>query len=160
MTLDKAIAAVFLVVALIYGYSAFTYPLLPFERNMSFLPNTLPMALSVLAVILAMIIILSPKAKPDASGDVLGDINIARLRDYKIGQALGLLAAMVLYALALRPVGFIPATTLFLVGTGWILGERKLHIMIPIALVGAGSIWYLVQETLGIFLRPLPGFLS
>lgn len=159
MTLDKAIAVVFLVVALLYGYAAFNYPLLPFERNMSFLPNTLPTALSVIAIILAVIIILSPKAKPDASGDVLGDINIARLKEYKIGQALSLVAAMVLYAVALRPVGFVPATTLFLVGTGWILGERKLHIMIPVALVGAGSIWFLVQEALGIFLRPLPGFL-
>lgn len=160
MTLDKAIAVVFLVVALVYGYAAFNYPLLPFERNMSFLPNTLPTALAVIAIILALIIILSPKAKPDASGDVLGDINIARLREYKIGQAVALLVAMVVYALALRPVGFIPATTLFLVGTGWILGERKLHVMIPVALIGSGSIWYLVQETLGIFLRPLPGFLS
>lgn len=159
MTLDKAIAVVFLVVALLYGYAAFNYPLLPFEQNMSFLPNTLPTALSVIAIILAVIIILSPKAKPDASGDVLGDINVARLKEYKIGQALSLVAAMVLYAVALRPVGFIPATTLFLVGTGWILGERKLHIMIPVALIGAGSIWFLVQEALGIFLRPLPGFL-
>lgn len=159
MTLDKAIAVVFLVVALLYGYAAFNYPLLPFERNMSFLPNTLPTALSVIAIILAVIIILSPKAKPDASGDVLGDISIARLKEYKIGQALSLVAAMVLYAVALRPVGFVPATTLFLVGTGWILGERKLHIMIPVALIGAGSIWFLVQEALGIFLRPLPGFL-
>lgn len=159
MTLDKAIAVVFLVVALLYGYAAFNYPLLPFERNMSFLPNTLPTVLSVIAIILAVIIILSPKAKPDASGDVLGDINVARLKEYKIGQALSLVAAMLLYAVALRPVGFVPATTLFLVGTGWILGERKLHIMIPVALVGAGSIWFLVQEALGIFLRPLPGFL-
>ena len=160
MTLDKAIAAVFLVVALIYGYAAFTYRLLPFERNMSFLPNTLPTVLSVLAAILAVIIIVLPKARPDSSGDVLGDINIARLREYKIGQAAGLIAAMVVYALALRPAGFLASTTLFLAGTGWILGERKLHIMIPVALAGAGSIWYLVQETLGIFLRPLPGFLS
>lgn len=159
MTLDKAIAVVFLVVALVYGFAAFNYPLLPFERNMSFLPNTLPTALAAIAIILALIIIVSPKAKPDASGDVLGDINMARLREYKIGQAVGLLVAMVVYALVLRPIGFIPATTLFLVGTGWILGERKLHVMIPVALIGAGSIWYLVQETLGIFLRPLPGFL-
>ena len=160
MTLDKAIAAIFLVIALLYGYAAFNYPLLPFEKNMSFLPNTLPTALSVIAIILACIIILSPKAKADGNGDVLGDIDLTKFREYKIGQGVGLIAAMLLYALALRPIGFIPSTTLFLVGTGWILGERKLHIMIPVALVGAGSIWFLVQEALGIFLRPLPGFLS
>jgi hypothetical protein len=32
--------------------------------------------------------------------------------------------------------------------------------MIVVALVGALCIWYLVQEALGIFLRPLPWFLS
>lgn len=158
MALDKWIALVFLVIALIYGYASFTYALLPFERNMVFVPNTLPNVLSVIAAFLALILLLSPK--PKVEGDVLGDIDIAQLRQYKVGQALGLLAAMVLYALALRPVGFIASTTIFLAGTGWILGERKLHVMVPVALLGAGAIWYLVQEALGIFLRPLPWFFS
>jgi putative tricarboxylic transport membrane protein len=39
-----------------------------------------------------------------------------------------------------------------------ILGERKLYILIPVAAIATGSIWYLVQEVLGIFLRPLPSF--
>ena len=50
MALDKWIAVFFLVVCVIYGYAAYTYPLLPFELNMTFLPNTLPMVLSVLGV--------------------------------------------------------------------------------------------------------------
>ena len=160
MALDKSIAVVFLVISLVYGYAAYTYPLLPFELYMVFLPNTMPMALSGLGILLSLIIILTPRKAQDGDGDVLGDFDISKLREYKTGQALGLIAAMVLYALALRPVGFILATTLFLVGTGWILGERKLHIMIPTALVAVGCIWYLVQEALGIFLRPLPWFMS
>ena len=160
MALDKWIAVVFLAIALVYGYASYTYPLLPFERNMVFLPNTMPMVLSGLGILLSLIIILTPKKTVDADEDALGDFDIPRLRDHKTGQALGLIAAMVFYALALRPIGFVVATTLFLFGTGWILGERKLHIMILSALVGAGCIWYLVQETLGIFLRPLPWFMS
>ncbi len=160
MALDKWIAVIFLVIAIVYGYASYTYPLLPFELYMVFLPNTMPMALSGLGILLSLIIILTPRKAQDGDGDVLGDFDISKLREYKTGQALGLIAAMVLYALALRPVGFILATTLFLVGTGWILGERKLHIMIPTALVAVGCIWYLVQEALGIFLRPLPWFMS
>lgn len=160
MALDKIIAVLFLVIAIIYGYASYTYPLLPFELNMVFLPNTMPMVLSVLGIVLSLIIILSPTKTGDASGDSLGDIDISRWRDYKTGQAIGLIAAMLVYALALRPVGFIAATTLFLFGTGWMLGERKPHIMILTSLIGAGFIWYLVQETLGIFLRPLPWFMS
>ena len=160
MALDKFIAVLFLVIAIIYGYASYTYPLLPFELNMVFLPNTMPMVLSVLGIVLSLIVILSSTKTGDAGGESLGDIDISRLRDYKTGQALGLIAAMLVYALALRPVGFIAATTLFLFGTGWILGERKPHIMILSSLSGAGFIWYLVQEALGIFLRPLPWFMS
>jgi len=160
MALDKSIAVLFLVIAIIYGYASYTYPLLPFERNMVFLPNTMPMVLSGLGILFSLIIILTSGKPEDADGEALGDFDISRLRDYKTGQALGLIAAMVVYALALRPIGFIVATTLFLFGTGWILGERKLTAMILSALAGAGCIWYLVQEVLGIFLRPLPWFMS
>lgn len=160
MALDKWIAVIFLVIALVYGYAAYTYPLLPFERNMTFLPNTMPLALSGLGILLSLIIILAPKKPADVDGTVLGDFDTSNLREYKTGQALGLIAAMVIYALALRPIGFLLATTLFLVGTEWILGERKPLFMIVTAFIGAGSIWYLVQEALGIFLRPLPWFMS
>ena len=122
MALDRWIALFFLIVSLIYGYAAFNYPLLPFERGMAFLPNTQPMALSLLGVVIALVILLSPKAKDD---DTARDgIDLAQLRQFRIGQALGLVAAMVLYALLLRPVGFLAATTLFLIGSAAMLGAR------------------------------------
>jgi putative tricarboxylic transport membrane protein len=158
MALDRWVAILFLVIALVYGYAAYNYPLLPFERNMVFLPNTLPMALSALAVIVALIIVVSPRAAKDA--DELGDVDLGQIREFKIAQTLGLVGAMVLYALLLRPIGFLTATTLFIAGTSCILGERKFHVLVPIAVVTAIAIWYLVQETLGIFLRPWPAFLS
>ena len=158
MALDRWIAILFLAIALVYGYAAYNYPLLPFERNMVFLPNTLPMVLSVLAVVVSLIIVVAPRAPKDPDG--LGDIDLAQLRRFKIGQTLGLVGAMVLYALLLRPIGFLTATALFIAGTSIILGERKFHVVVPIAVVTSGAIWYLVQETLGIFLRPWPAFLS
>ena len=118
------------------------------------------MVLSVLGVLFALLILLVPSPKVDAEGDALGNINLGKWREYKVGQALGLIALMIVYALTLRPVGFIAATTLFLVGAGWTLGERKPVTMIGVALIGTLCIWYLVQETLGIYLRPLPWFLG
>ena len=158
MALDKWIAVLFFVLSVVYGYAAYNYPLLPFERHMSFLPNTLPMALSVLGVLIALVVILTP-SKSDKDDDALSGLDIAKLREYKIGQASSLLGAMVLYAVLLKPAGFLIATPLFLVGTGWILGERKPIKMIVISVIGASAIWYLVQEVLGIFLQPLPTFL-
>jgi putative tricarboxylic transport membrane protein len=159
MKLDKWIAVLFLLLCLIYGYTAFTYELLPFERNMSFLPNTMPITLSVLGGILALVLIFAPETTPD-DGEVLGTIEVSKLRQYKLGQAIVLLLAMVAYALALRPIGFMASTVLFLAGGSFILGERRYLIMIPIAVTGAFGIWYLVQEMLGIFLRPWPWFIA
>ena len=159
MKLDKWIAVHFLLLCLISGYTDFTYELLPFERNMSFLPNTMPMTLSVLGGILALVLIFAPETAPD-DGEVLGTIEVSKLRQYKLGQAIVLLLAMVAYALALRPIGFMASTVLFLAGGSFILGERRYLIMIPIAVTGAFGIWYLVQEMLGIFLRPWPWFIA
>ncbi len=159
MKLDKWIAVLFLLLCLIYGYTAFTYELLPFERNMSFLPKTMPMTLSVLGGILALVLIFAPETAPD-DGEVLGTIEVSKLRQYKLGQAIVLLLAMVAYALALRPIGFMASTVLFLAGGSFILGERRYLIMIPIAVTGAFGIWYLVHEMLGIFLRPWPWFIA
>ncbi len=159
MKLDKWIAVLFLLLSLIYGYTAFTYELLPFELNMSFLPNTMPMVLSVLGGILAFVLIFAPETAADG-GEAQVNIDVSTLRQYKLGQAIALLLAMVFYALALRPIGFLASTVLFLFGGSFILGERRYLIMIPIALTGAISIWYLVQEVLGIFLRPWPWFIG
>jgi len=153
MALDKCIAAFFLVVSVAYGYTSVTYRLLPFERNMVFLPTTLPNVLAVLAGVLSLIILIMPAGKIKTDDALV-------FKKPHILQASTLIIAMVGYALLLRPAGFIPSTTVFLLTTGWVLGERKLHIMVPIATFSSVFIWYLVQETLGLFLRPLPGFLS
>ncbi|MEN0000343.1 MAG: tripartite tricarboxylate transporter TctB family protein, partial [Pseudomonadota bacterium] len=55
---------------------------------------------------------------------------------------------------------FLLSTVGFLTLGAVILGERKFHYLIPIALVAAGVVWYLVEGVLGIFLRPLPFFMG
>ena len=82
------------------------------------------------------------------------------LGQYKTGQALALLSLMVAYAVLLRPAGFLVSTTGFLILGAVVLGERKFQYLIPIAVLAAGSVWYLVQVVLGIFLRPWPFFLG
>jgi len=52
------------------------------------------------------------------------------------------------------------STGLFLILGSVILGERKLYIMIPIALILTFFVWYLVQEVLGIYMRPYPAWLG
>lgn len=162
MTADRWIAIIALAICAVYGYAAYHYPLMPFERHMAFKPNSLPLVLSGLGALISLVILVgsSPKKAGEAAEAGSVDIDWRRLHEYKLGQAIAILLAMTAYAMLLRPIGFIAATVLFLAGGGAILGERRFHILIPVALVGALVVWLLVQELLGIYMRPLPAVLG
>lgn len=159
MALDRWIALILLGVCLAYGYAAwFTMDgnLAPFMKRNPIWPSTFPKVLSILGIVATLFILLGFE-----KGEVKeADIDYRRLGEYHLGQALLLLALMVAYAFCLRPVGFLIATSSFLVLGSFILGERKWHIMVPVALIATLAVWYLVQEVLGIYMRPLPGILG
>ena len=161
MALDRWIAQIIMVICIAYGYAAFftmdgTLP--PFMRNNPIWPSTFPKVLSVMAVLCSLTIVLG--FEKGATDPKPSEINYRRLTEYKLGQALLLLALMAAYALLLRPLGFLLATTGFLVAGSAILGERKYHTMIAVAVIATGIVWYLVDKVLGIFLSPLPFFLA
>jgi len=159
MALDRWIALVILGICLIYGYTAwFTMDdaLAPFMRRNPIWPSTFPKVLSILGIVAAMIIVLGLEKAEQKEHD----IDYRRLTEYNLGQAVLLLALMVAYALCLRPVGFLISTSVFLIAGAVILGDRKWHVMIPIAAIASLVVWYLVQQVLGIYMRPLPGALE
>ncbi|UWQ89886.1 tripartite tricarboxylate transporter TctB family protein [Aliisedimentitalea scapharcae] len=159
MALDRWVALVLLGICLAYGYAAwFTMDgnLAPFMRRNPIWPSTFPKVLSVLGIFATLIILLGiEKAAPKDA-----EIDYRRLHEYHLGQALLLLALMVAYALCLRPLGFLFSTSAFLILGSLTLGERKWHIMVPVAVSATFGVWYLVQEVLGIYMRPLPGFIG
>lgn len=157
MALDRWIALILLGICLTYGYAAwFTMDagLAPFMKRNPIWPSTFPKVLSIIAIVTSVVILLGL----EKSEEKIGDIDYRRLGDYNLGQALLLLALMVAYALCLRPLGFIFSTSAFLILGSFILGERKWHIMVTVALIATLIVWYLVQQVLGIYMRPLPGF--
>lgn len=159
MALDRWIALVLLSICLLYGYTAwFTMDasLAPFMQRKPIWPSTFPKVLSIIGIGLSLVILLGLEKADQA----IGEIDYRRLHEYKLGQAILILGLMVSYAICLRPLGFLGSTTAFLVLGSFILGERKWHVMFAISLLTSGIIWYLVQEVLGIFLRPLPFFLG
>lgn len=161
MALDRWIALIILGIALAYGYGAFftmDQLLPPFMQRNPIWPSTFPKVLAVLAVLTSLVIVLGLE-KPSGEAKT-ADIDYRRLGDYHIGQAAALLGLMVAYALLLRPAGFLLSTVGFLSLGGMILGERKLYVLIPVAALATGVVWYLVEGVLGIFLRPLPFFLG
>lgn len=163
MALDRWIALIFITFCCAYGYLAFftmDQLLPPFMQRNPVWPSTFPKVLAVLGVIVGLVVLLGLEARSDEPEPSATDINYRRLHEYKLGQALMLVGLMVLYAVALRPAGFLLATTVFLIGGSAILGERKWLTMILVSVLATGFVWYLVQEVLGIFLRPFPFFMG
>ncbi|MCK0148480.1 tripartite tricarboxylate transporter TctB family protein [Marivita sp. S6314] len=158
MALDRWIALVLLGICGIYGYAAwFTMDagLPPFMQRNPIWPSTFPKVLSILAMGAALVIVLGL----EKGEEKIGEIDYRKIWEYNLGQALLLLALMVAYALLLRPIGFIGATAGFLILGSVILGERRWLLMIVVAAIATGGVWYLVSEVLGIFMAPLPAMM-
>jgi len=159
MALDRWVALVLLGICLTYGYTAWFVmdgALPPIMKRLAVWPSSFPKVLSIAGIILSLFGVLGIE-----KGEVkVGDIDYRRLHEYKLGQALALLGLMVAYAILLRPAGFLLATSGFLIGGSVILGERRWIVMIVVSAIATFGIWYLVQEVLGIFLRPLPFFMG
>jgi putative tricarboxylic transport membrane protein len=159
MALDRWVAVVLLGICLVYGYTAwFTMDgaLPPIMKRLAVWPSSFPKVLSIAGIILSLIVVLGIE-----KGELkVGGIDYRRLHEYKLGQALALLGLMVAYAILLRPAGFLLATSGFLIGGSVILGERRWSVMIVVSSIATFGIWYLVQEVLGIFLRPMPFFMG
>ena len=159
MALDRWVALVVLGICLIYGYTAWFMmdgALPPIMKRLAVWPSSFPKVLSIAVIILSSIVLLGV----EKGEEKVGDIDYRRLHEYKLGQALVLLGLMVAYAILLRPAGFLLATSGFLIGGSMILGERRWFVMIVVSTIATFGIWYLVQEVLGIFLRPLPYFMG
>lgn len=159
MALDRWIALILLGICLAYGYGAWFLMdagLAPFMRRAPIWPSTFPKVLSVFGVVASLIILLGI----EKSEENIGEIDYRRLGDYHLPQALFLLGLMVAYALCLRPLGFLGATMGFLVIGSALLGERRWLVMIIVAAIATFIVWYLVQQVLGIYLRPLPFFME
>lgn len=157
MTLDRAIALVFLLICMLYGYSAWVVmdsQIAPFMERNPVWPSSFPKLLAMGGALFAVLVLISPH-KPKENPD----IDLTRLGDYDFAQAFMLLGLMAAYALLLLPLGFLASTFLFLMLGSLVLGERRWVTMVLAAGIASFGIWYLVQEVLGIFLRPLPAFL-
>ena len=163
MALDRWIALIFITFCCVYGYLAFftmDQLLPPFMQRNPVWPSTFPKVLAVLGIIVGLVVLFGLEGQTEEKEPSAADINYRRLHEYKLGQAFMLLGLMVVYALMLRPAGFLIATTVFLMAGSAVLGERKWIRMLLVSVIATGCVWYLVQEVLGIFLRPFPFFMG
>ncbi len=160
MALDRWIALVFVLIFLIYGYTAFfgmDHLLAPIMRRNPVWPSTFPKILSVSGLIISMVVLLNFEKTSNVIGD---DMSLSKWRQYKLLDAVLLILGMIFYAVFLRNLGFIAATFLFLFLGGVLLGERRYLLSLVISAISSYGIWYLVDSVLGIYMTPYPQFVK
>ena len=160
MALDRWIALVFVLIFLIYGYTAFfgmDHLLAPIMRRNPVWPSTFPKILSVSGLIISMVVLLNFEKTSNVIGD---DMSLSKWRQYKLLDAVLLILGMIFYAVFLRNLGFIVATFLFLFLGGVLLGERRYLLSLVISAISSYGVWYLVDSVLGIYMTPYPQFVK
>ena len=161
LNLEKFLALIILIICILYAYTSFITMqanLLPFEKNMTVLPNSLPKVISIFGIIISTFLIL--KKEEHNSEENVSSINLKNVFNFYYGKALSIILLMIIYTLCLRPVGFILSSVLFLFLASFILGERSFIKLTIICLLGTSIIWLLLEKVLGIYMRPFPYILQ
>jgi len=129
-----------------YGLEALTIPLFPGQEDEPFKPRTMPFALAIIGVVLTGIRAMQLFGASPELGDVQG-----RLHWHPV---IRLCFVMLAYGYLMPSLGFILATTLFLVAGFLILGERRRSILLFLPLVFSLVFFLLMTEGLGLYLSP------
>ncbi len=141
---DRIAALVFLVFCLGYGYQTSLIPLFPGDEYEPFTARTLPTLLTFIGVGLSLLMLVT--SKPEQDSVELGQLNWRLLA--------GFLGLMALYGAGLTYVGFVLATSLFLLGGFYLLGERNKKILFGASFPFVIAFYLLLTQGLDIYLEP------
>jgi putative tricarboxylic transport membrane protein len=149
MTKEKTGALIILAFSITYGAMALNLPNAPGLEMPGATPASLPLALSATAILAAASILILPARRDDEDDSVKTAFSGL---DWRRVSAFFLL--MVGYGLALKPLGFLISTALFL-GVGFrIMGERRLTRILPVSIGVSVVFWFLLTRILSIYLEP------
>ncbi len=145
ITKDHIGAMVFLCLSVAYGYYAGQIPMLPGDEFEPFNAQTVPSALAVLGAVLSLVLLVTTRMDTNQR---------LRLGGYDFVLVALLLVLVMLFAIALEWLGFLISTVLFLIGGYWLLGERRIKILLIASVPFAVFIWFALSQLLDIYLAP------
>lgn len=149
MAREKIGALLILLFSIGYGLLATSIPLTFLAQQETFTPRTMPYALAVLGGILAFLILVLPTTDPKGKKSLAEET-----RGFDWATAAFLTAAMLLYGLSMKWLGFILASIIFLLVGFWILGERKKLLMVLTAVPLVLVLWGIMSLLLGVYIAP------
>lgn len=150
MTVSKTRIAGLLLLCfcLFYAYLIGHIRLLPFQLQDAFTARTMPTVLVVLGIVMSLILVVRPK-----------DDEALSLKGLEWKTTLAFLALMSLYGFLLKPLGFIIATSAFLMVGFFLLGERRPIILFFVSVPIVVAFWVLMTMGLDVYIDPAPSFL-
>tara|TARA_B100000768_G_scaffold173317_1_gene182441 strand:- start:97 stop:558 length:462 start_codon:yes stop_codon:yes gene_type:complete len=145
LTKDRFGGLLFLLLSVTYGYYAADIPLLPGDRFEPFHAQTLPYWLSGLGIIFSILLI-GLKSDLSSENDVISNSNLLLM--------LGLMAFTFAFSVALPWLGFPITTSIFLASSYWLLGERRLKMLLFASVPFALVFWLLLTQVLDVYIAP------
>ncbi|GIC78817.1 tripartite tricarboxylate transporter TctB family protein [Moritella sp. F3] len=153
---DRVSGLIFLLVCLIYGYQATQIQLFPGDEYEAFTARTLPYLLTASGIIMSLLLIVMSPTNI-CSTSTCENTNESSLDWRLLGAFVALMTA---YGVGLTWLGFVLATSLFLLVGFWLLGERRKAVLFGASFPFVTVFWLLLTKVLDIYLEPGYLFLS
>ena len=140
---DRIAALLFLLLCLYYRWQTEHIMILPGDELEPFTARTVPKFLAYTGMVLALLLLFSRSDKEQLSTPFR--MHWPRL--------IGFLLLMLLYGLGLSYLGFILATSLFLMLSFYLLGERRSTILWGVSFPFVTAFYWLLTHGLGVYLE-------
>ena len=140
---SKLISLLFFIFSGYYLYTAYQIQVFAFDENAPFNAKTFPIYLGFVGLVFSALYIILPEAIPT-------DVDL-KVLDYK--KTIGLVILMILYGLTILRAGYFLSTSIFLVVSYIILGERKWIWIFILSFPFVAIFMYLLHGLLNIYLR-------
>ena len=140
---SKIISLLFFIFSGFYLYTAHQIQVFAFDENAAFNAKTFPIYLGYAGLIFSALYVVLPETKPS-------NVNLSVL-DYK--RTLTLVFLMIIYGLTILRVGYFLSTSIFLVLSYFVLGERKWIWIFILSFPFVAIFMYLLHGLLNIYLR-------
>lgn len=130
-----------------YGYQALQIPLFPGQELEPFKPRTMPVLLAATGLLLTAIRMFKLVHGDGTEGSI-------GLKGLNWAPVIWLCVAMLGYGFLMNPLGFVLATTLFLLAGFLILGERRKSVLLFLPVTFSAAFFLLMTRGLGLYLAP------
>ncbi len=140
---SKIISLLFFIFSGFYLYTAYQIRVFAFDENAAFNARTFPIYLGYAGLIFSALYIILPERKPS-------NVDVSIL-EYK--KTILLVALMIIYGITILKAGYFLSTSIFLVLSYIVLGERRWIWVFILSFPFVAIFMYLLHGLLNIYLR-------